>query len=87
MMLYFFVKKEGNAELHGVEVEQDKLPEAFVAKQTELSQAGYELSDSAEYTSQIIRGGQAGMVPQADLDAANAKIAELEKTSEVKAAE
>lgn len=88
MKLYLFVERSGNHELHEVEVEQANLPPEFVAKQTELTNAGYNLSDSSAYTAQLLNGAKAGMVEQSELDAANAKIAELEgKSGAEKAAE
>lgn len=77
MMLYLFVESNGNHELRGVEVAE--LPPEVVAKQTELTNDGYNLSDSSKYTEQLLNGAKNGMVPEADLSVANAKIAELEK--------
>ena len=75
MELSFFVKKDGNCEMFAVECAV--LPDEIVAKQSELTAAGYELSSAAEYEAQLLNGAKAGMVPQADLDAAMAKINEL----------
>lgn len=64
MMLYLCAKKEGNVQLFGVKV--DELPASVVAKQTELTEGGYELADSSEYTSQLLKGAQAGQPGQED---------------------
>lgn len=80
MILSFFVKQNGNCELRSVECAV--VPEELVALQTELTGAGFELSDSSEYTAQLLNGAKSGMCEQADLDAANAKIAELEGAAE-----
>ena len=80
MFLYFFVEKDGNHELHGAECAE--VPAEIVAKQTELTNAAYNLSDAAKYEAQVIHGATAGWVLQSDLDAANERIAELEKQLE-----
>lgn len=62
MMLYFFVERSGNQELHGVEVEQANLPVEFVAKQTELTEVGFNLSDPAAYEAQLLKGATKGLI-------------------------
>lgn len=61
MMLYLFVQRNGNHECHGVEIPQDELPDIFVGFQTMLTQAGYGLSSSSEYTAQLLNGAKSGM--------------------------
>lgn len=81
MLVYLFVKKGDNHELHGIEM--NELPQEFVAEQTKLTNAGYVLSNSSDYEFQLLNGAKAGMVEQAKLDEANAKIAELEEKIKV----
>ncbi len=89
MMAYLFVKRGENCEIHGAECAE--LPAELVAKQTELSAAGYELSSPEEYAAQLLGASTNGMVGQAELDACAAKLAvaeaKLEKLKEILAQE
>lgn len=57
MELYLFAKKNGNCQLFGADCAV--LPQEIIDKQTELTTAGYELSDPAEYEAQVIQGATA----------------------------
>lgn len=76
MMLYFFVKRGENCEMHGVDCAE--IPQEVQSMSTELQNAGAVSIESSEYEAQLLNGAKAGMVAQSELDAANAKIAELE---------
>lgn len=72
MMVFLFVKRGENEEIHGVDIPADQLPADLVAKQTELTNAGYVLSEPAEYVAQVIDGSKAPEPVPAEVPAAEA---------------
>ena len=64
MMLYLYLKKDGDVKRIGADCD---LPESIQEAMKPWSENGYDMADPSEYDTQVINGAMAGSIPDPNL--------------------